>query len=161
MIPPPTEKTKNYDAILARNWLKLLVNDQSLSYFSPAVFNGEPVAKPLPKYFEQGAQRWSNAVVGQFFGKQPNFSAFQRIANSLWGAQGKVKVSAIESNLFVIQLPNAESRDRVQESGPWHILHKPLIVRKWEPGIKSLELDLSKIPIWIHFRHVPLELFSK
>lgn len=47
----------------------------------------------------------------------------------------------------MIQLPNAETRDRVLKTGPWHILHKPLIVRKWKPGIKPLDLDLSKIPI--------------
>lgn len=52
LIPPLTAEMRNYDTILARNWLKLLVNDQSLSYFSPTVIDGDPVAKSLPKDFE-------------------------------------------------------------------------------------------------------------
>ena len=64
-------------------------------------------------------------------------------------------------NLFIIQFQNAVIRDRVLEDGPWHIQNQPLIVRKWEPGLASLEFDMAKLPIWIHLGKVPLELFTQ
>ena len=64
-------------------------------------------------------------------------------------------------NLFIIQFPSAEGRDRVLESGPWHIQNKPLIVRKWEPRMEMLEFNMEKLPVWIHLGNVPLELFNQ
>ncbi|XP_039071263.1 uncharacterized protein LOC120218382 [Hibiscus syriacus] len=32
---------------------------------------------------------------------------------------------------------------------------------KWEPNLKELQFDLSRMPIWIHLYNVPLELFSR
>ena len=64
-------------------------------------------------------------------------------------------------NLFIIQLPNASMRDKILEVGPWHIQNNPLIVRKWEPRLSSLEFKMFKLLIWIHFSNVPLELFTQ
>ena len=69
-------------------------------------------------------------------------------------------VKPARHNLFIIQLPNADTMDRVLESGPWHIQNKPLIVRKWEPGLQSLEFNMRKLPIWVHLGNVPLEIFT-
>ncbi|XVE73699.1 hypothetical protein DITRI_Ditri11bG0139900 [Diplodiscus trichospermus] len=91
----------------------------------------------------------------------PNYSLFQRLINLMWGSDGNVEIKPAGPNLFIIQLPNAAARDKVLEQGPWHIQNKPLTVRKWEPGMTSLNFDLSKIPQWIHLHNVPLELFTK
>ncbi|XVE59250.1 hypothetical protein DITRI_Ditri05aG0030900 [Diplodiscus trichospermus] len=79
----------------------------------------------------------------------------------MWGSEGNVDIRSAGTNLFIIQLPNAVARDKVLEQGPWHIQNKPLIMRKWEPSMTSLNFDLTKIPLWIHLRNVPLELFTK
>ena len=47
------------------------------------------------------------------------------------------------------------------EGGPCNIQNIPLIVRKWEPDMESLDFNMKKLPIWIHLRNVPLELFTK
>ncbi|KAK8700525.1 hypothetical protein V6N13_018919 [Hibiscus sabdariffa] len=39
--------------------------------------------------------------------------------------------------------------------------NKPLILRRWEPNMPSLNFDLEKILMWIHLTGIPLELFSK
>ncbi|XVF63676.1 hypothetical protein PTKIN_Ptkin09bG0105500 [Pterospermum kingtungense] len=39
--------------------------------------------------------------------------------------------------------------------------NRPLLIRKWEPGMKSLNLNLNKVPIWVNLWNVPLELFSQ
>ena len=56
-------------------------------------------------------------------------------------------ICATRSNLFIIQFPNASTRDRVLEERPWHIQNQPLIVRNWELRLSSLEFNMDKLPI--------------
>ena len=104
---------------------------------------------------------WMNVMVAQFIGQIPNFSLFQILVNVLWGVNGEVNVWPTSPNLFIIQFFNSFIRDRVLEIEPWHIQNKPLIMRKWEPCMKTLEFNMTKLSIWIHLGNVPLELCIK
>ncbi|XVE74386.1 hypothetical protein DITRI_Ditri12bG0012800 [Diplodiscus trichospermus] len=121
----------------------------------------DSVVTPPTKIFAEGEGLWKNVVVAQFIGQTPNFSLFQRLVRVMWNFGGELEISPTGSNLFIIQFTSLDARDRVLEQGPWHIQNKPLIVRKWEPSMSSLDFDLAKIPIWIHLRNVPLELFTR
>lgn len=46
------------------------------------------------------------------------------------------------------------------EKGPWYVQQQMLMVRKWSPDLKELEFDLTKLPVWVFFKKVPLELFT-
>ena len=83
------------------------------------------------------------------------------MVNVLWGEKGEVDVRPVGHNLFIIQFVDSDIRDKVIENGPWHIQNKPLIVRKWEPGMRSLEFNMAKLPIWIQLENIPLELFTQ
>ena len=98
-------------------------------------------------------------MVAQLVGRIPNFSYFHKMVKVLWGEDGKVDVRPAGHNLFIIQFSNTTLRDRVLENGPWHIQNKPFIVRKWEPGMKSLEFDMAKLLVWIQLGNILLELF--
>ena len=78
----------------------------------------------------------------------------------LWDFDGEIMIRPTGSNLFLIQLSNALTRDRMLEEGPWHIQNQPLIVRRWEPGLSDLEFNMAKLLLWIYLRNVPLELFT-
>ena len=136
-------------------------SDQSLSYFPPQQSNGRTVISPTKDVFEEGENLWQNAVVAQFIGRIPNFSLFQKLVKMLWGADGEVFIRPAGLNLFIIQLPNTATRDKVLEEGPWHIQNQPLIVRKWVPGLAELQFKMVKLPLWIHLHKVPLELFTQ
>ncbi|KAK8612606.1 hypothetical protein V6N13_092717 [Hibiscus sabdariffa] len=101
-------------------------------------------------------------VEGQeFISSAPNFSALQKIVDMLWERNSLVRVSQAGLNLYVFSFANITVRDWVLENGPWHIQHKLLILRKWEPNLKKLDFDLERMPIWVQFFNVPLELYSK
>ena len=135
--------------VAARDWRKLFAtnSDQSLQFFPPQISDGKIIVEPPAEIFDEGVDCWKNAVIGQFIGQMPNFSLLQRLVNILWGADGEVNVRPAGSNLFLIQFPNSIARDRVLETGPWHIQNKPLILRKWEPGMETLEFNFAKLPI--------------
>ncbi|XP_039032609.1 uncharacterized protein LOC120167762 [Hibiscus syriacus] len=87
----------------------------------------------------------------------------QRITNTLWTSaiQGsRVQVSKAGRNTFIFSFNNETARNWVLDNGPWHILNKPMILRKWEPNLTRLNFDLSKIPVWVKLFNVPLELYT-
>ncbi|XVF81983.1 hypothetical protein PTKIN_Ptkin16aG0006400 [Pterospermum kingtungense] len=116
---------------------------------------------PPREVFEKGMNQWRESLVVQFIAGVPNFSLFKKLAKQLWGSDGELEILPTDHDLFIVKFWNPVARDRVLESGPWHIRNRPLIVRKWEPGIKPLEFDLSTMPVWFHLRNVPLELFTQ
>ncbi|XVF82960.1 hypothetical protein PTKIN_Ptkin16aG0094100 [Pterospermum kingtungense] len=61
---------------------------------------------------------------------------------------------------FIGKFASTAILDRILESGPWHVNNQSLIIRKWEPGLKSLDFSLSKVSFWLYLRNVPLELFT-
>ena len=115
-----------------KDWRKLFKADpvQSLQFFPPEVSDGNLVVSPPFEIFDEGELCWKNAVVAQFIGRISNFSLFSRMMNLLWGAEGEVDIRPAGRNLFIIQLPNSATRDRVLNMGPWHIQNNPLIVRR-------------------------------
>ncbi|KAK8704078.1 hypothetical protein V6N13_047711 [Hibiscus sabdariffa] len=64
-------------------------------------------------------------------------------------------------NLYVFSFSNATTRDWVLENGPWHVQHKPLVLRKWESNLRKLDFDLARMPVWVQLYNVPLELYSR
>ena len=146
------------------DWRKLfsVLTDQTLSFYPPVgCSEGQLKVNPPLDVLEEGELRWKNAVVAHFVGRIPNFSAFQKMVNMLWGEHGEVDLKPARQNLFVIQFSNEATRDRVLEAGPWHMQNKPLIVRKWEPGLSTLEFNMAKLPLWIQLSNVPLDFFTQ
>ncbi|XP_039044398.1 uncharacterized protein LOC120183865 [Hibiscus syriacus] len=73
----------------------------------------------------------------------------------------RVQVRYAGNNLFVFSFSSVKARDWILENGPWHVLNKHLILRKWEPNLEKLSFDLSSLPIWVHLYNIPLELYSR
>ena len=46
------------------------------------------------------------------------------MVNVLWGKDGEIDIRSARQNLFVIQFQNVTMKDRMVESGPWHIQNK-------------------------------------
>ncbi|XP_038991297.1 uncharacterized protein LOC120114449 [Hibiscus syriacus] len=147
------------------DWRKLFGSSTSnnLNFFPSKINDGIPMIIPPAEILEAGSAEWKLSLVGQFLGPTPNFTTMQRIVNSLWtkALQGsRVQVSLAGPNLYIFSFDSEAAREWVLEN-LWHILNKTLILRKWEPSLKRLDFDLSKISIWIHIYNVPLELFNQ
>ncbi|KAK8628366.1 hypothetical protein V6N13_064075 [Hibiscus sabdariffa] len=63
------------------DWKQLFVGaeEQSLGFFPLHAQDGCAFVKPAPHVFADGIDNWKNALVGQFNGSTPNFSAIQKI----------------------------------------------------------------------------------
>ncbi|XP_039059352.1 uncharacterized protein LOC120203059 [Hibiscus syriacus] len=110
---------------------------------------------------EEGIADWNHALVGQFIGVAPRFASLQRIIVSILGKSSQVKVSLAGPNLYVFSFTDANLRDWVLDNGPWHIQNKPLVLRRWEPGLQRLNFDLALMPIWVQLYNILLELYTQ
>lgn len=43
---------------------------------------------------------------------------------------------------------------------PWFIAQRPLLLKKWVPGISLEKLSSTKNPLWIKLKCIPVELFT-
>ncbi|XVF79070.1 hypothetical protein PTKIN_Ptkin14bG0189800 [Pterospermum kingtungense] len=135
--------------------------DQMAPYHPPVKSGDVLQAVPTEEMVVEGEELWNNSLIVQFVGRVPNFSIVQRMIKQLWGRIGEVTIRSAGLNLIVVQLSTVEARDQILEGGPWHFHNQPLIVRKWEPGISSLEFNLSRLPVWVQLSNLPLELFTQ
>ncbi|XP_039009388.1 uncharacterized protein LOC120137798 [Hibiscus syriacus] len=120
---------------------------QDLEFFPPSNREGIPKVQLPSDVFEAGISEWKLSLVGQFLGASPNFVSAKDHCQIMENCSTRFSSSA--------------ARDCVLENGPWHIINKPLILRKWKPNLRRLNFDLSKIPVWVKLFNVPLELYSR
>jgi hypothetical protein len=97
---------------------------------------------------------------GQFLDKPLPYYIVKRTVDTLWASFGKVEVFLLENGLYLFRFQNEKVRDEVMEAKLWHIANKPLILRKWAPGMQLLKLSLSTIPVWVKLHNLPIEYWN-
>jgi hypothetical protein len=148
---------------VTQDWRKLFQHEKSigaLQYFAPSCEDGRVVVKPPLKAIEEGISKWSPSLVGQFLDKPLPYYIVKRTVESIWAQYGKVEVFLLENGLYLFRFADEKMRDEVMEAKVWHIANKPLILRKWTPGMQLLKLSLSSIPIWIKLHNLPIEFWN-
>jgi hypothetical protein len=66
----------------------------------------------------------------------------------------------LENGLYLFRFIDEETRDAVLEEKFWHIANKPLILRRWTPGMQLLKPSLFSVPIWIKLHNLPMEYWN-
>lgn len=88
------------------------------------------------------------------------FFLVKKTVDSMWSQYVRVEVFSMENGMYIFRSNDEKTRDAVMEAKIWHISNKPLILRKWQPGMQLLKLSLSSIPIWIKLFHLPMEYWN-
>jgi hypothetical protein len=146
-----------------QDWKKLFNSVKSfgsLSYHEPTRMDGRVVVKPPREAVEKGISKWSSSLIGQFLDKPLPFYVVKRSVDNMWAAYGKVKIFLMENGLYLFRFADVRSREAGLEEKLWHIANKPLILRRWTPGMQLLKLSLSTVPIWIKMHNLPMEYWD-
>jgi hypothetical protein len=157
------ENTQLEQKPLAQDWRNLFRTEKSLDalhYYAPAKENGKIVVKRPKEAIEEGISKWSPSLVGQFLDKHLPFFIVKRTVDSMWAQYGKMEVFLLENGLYLFRFADVKTRDDVMEAKLWHILNKPMILRKWTPGMQLLKISLSTVPIWIKIHNLPIEFWN-
>ncbi|KAJ9167399.1 hypothetical protein P3X46_022054 [Hevea brasiliensis] len=139
---------------------QIVFGGQQLRFFMPESTKGKNIVRIPKAVVEEGIKKWDQCLVGQFLGQSADISVMLNMANGLWGKEGRIEVTKTENELYIFKFPNERTRDFVLESGPWYMANNPLVMRRWQPKMKLLELDKSKIPVWIKLMGIPMEYMT-
>lgn len=131
-----------------------------LQYFEPLVSEGKVFVKPSAAALAEGVAKWRPSLVGQFIDKPLPFFLVKKSLELLWNHYGKFEIFSLENGLFIFRFENESICEAILEAKLWHIANKPLILRKWMPGMQLMKISLSSVPIWIKLRNLPMECWT-
>jgi hypothetical protein len=147
-----------------QSWRDLFLEKQrlgeKLQFHAPTRVGAKVVVKPPQEAVDEGKTKWESSLVGQFLAKSLPFWLVKRTVNAFWGQFGKVETFSLENGLFLFKFDDIQSRDSVFEARIWHVANKPLILRKWQPGLQPMDLSLKEIPVWIKILRLPIEYWN-
>ena len=130
-----------------------------LEFYEPIMVNGKLVVAPPEEVRLEGSVYWKNCLVGHFVGPRPAFPMVSSITKKLWSKDGLQEVIA-QDNGFIFFLLSAEGLNTTLERGPWFIVGRFLVLKKWERNLNlSAEASVSKIPVWALLYNVLVELW--
>ncbi|XVF48420.1 hypothetical protein PTKIN_Ptkin03bG0188800 [Pterospermum kingtungense] len=90
------------------NWkdLSSIPKEHMVPHFPLKESNGLPRIVMPEDVHEEGMRLWETALIAQFVGRIPNFSAFQKAINLMWGDGKEFELRPAGKNLFVIVFDN-------------------------------------------------------
>jgi len=63
----------------------------------------------------------------------------------MWKQYGDIEVFSLENGMYIFRFRDEVTCEEVLEAKLWHVANKPLILRKWQPGMQVLKLTLSGV----------------
>ena len=152
------------DAKASQNWRSLFVNRPKsctpLVFSNPARVDGKVIINPPSEAVEEGLGIWEGCLVGQFFDKRLPLHVVKTLVERLWGKHEMPEISTTDNGLYIFWFMDDVARDWVLENGPWYFFGRPIILRRWKPGMEMLNVQITSLPIWVKFFNIPLEYWT-
>ncbi|KAJ0440299.1 hypothetical protein HanHA300_Chr16g0634851 [Helianthus annuus] len=130
--------------------------------FCPPVMleSGEKVVIIKQEYVEKVKQIFQKHLYGYFVGTVCSLAWVRVNLYKMWKKYGIVEVSTNGKGLFYFKFKSDEGMNEALKAGPWVVNGIPLVVKKWEVGVNLEKTEPAKVPVWITFKNVPLELWN-
>lgn len=71
-----------------------------------------------------------------------------------------IDVFEVNSTSMKFRVPNQADRNRILRQGMWNLAGIPVVVTKWFPVNEKEKASAQLIPMWVHLKNVPLNMFS-
>ncbi|XP_021759465.1 uncharacterized protein LOC110724351 [Chenopodium quinoa] len=74
---------------------------------------------------------------------------------------GVDRVAAIENGVFLVRFRMEEGRERVLVARHIFFDRKPVVAKRWEPGIKLRDEGVQEVPVWIRLPRLDLKFWGQ
>ncbi|KAJ0954856.1 putative RNA-directed DNA polymerase [Helianthus annuus] len=149
------------------SYAKAVSGDVSEPSVGPIVFcppktleSGEKIVVIKPEYIEKIKQIYHKHLYGYFVGTSCSLAWARVNLNKMWKKYGILDVSSNGKGLFYFKFKTEEGMNGALKAGPWVVNGIPLVVKKWEVGVNLEKTEPSKVPVWVTFNNVPMELWN-
>ncbi|CAH9135329.1 unnamed protein product [Cuscuta epithymum] len=100
---------------------------------------------------------WGYCLVGHFTGKFPGLKAVHDL-KAKWGV--KCLVRSHKKGWLIFKFQNDEDRSRVLQEGPYIVFGKLLMLKELSENFSFEDEEFLKVPIWVKFHDLPLQLWN-
>ncbi|XP_061354018.1 uncharacterized protein LOC133298705 [Gastrolobium bilobum] len=104
---------------------------------------------------------WEKALIVKLLGKKIGVEFMKKKINVLWARKGKINVTDIGNDFFVVQFSEKDDLNFALNGGPWIVLGHYLSLRKWEPTFRLNSAGIAKIAAWIRLPDIPIEFYDE
>lgn len=113
--------------------------------------------------FEDAAPLWEDFLIGRFLEKAPHIAKVHAIVNKIWALSDKaqmIDVYQINSTTMKFKVSNPITRNRIIKRAMWNIAEIPVVMANWSPLTEDIRQETHSIPLWVHLRNVPMDMFT-
>ncbi|XP_048610951.1 uncharacterized protein LOC111205492 [Brassica napus] len=106
---------------------------------------------------------WEDFIIGNFLDTAPHIARIHAVVNKIWRDGGKgqaVEVFVVDSTTIKFRVGDIAMRNRILRRGMWNIGNIPMVVAKWTPKELEEKPEVKSIPLWVHLKNVPMNMFS-
>ena len=106
---------------------------------------------------------WNDFLIGKFLDVAPHIAKVHAIVNKVWALNDKtqkIDVFEVNSTTMKFRIPNQADKNRILRRGMWNLAGVPVVVTKWSPVTEKEKPQAQAIPMWVHLKNVPIDMFS-
>lgn len=106
---------------------------------------------------------WEDFVIGNLLDIAPHIAKVYMVVNKIWNYEdptSKVEVYDVNATTMRFKSKSQKVREKIINRGMWNISGVSMIVKKWTPKTEEEKQEEEAIPMWVHLRKVPLNMFS-
>nr|GEX17831.1 zinc knuckle CX2CX4HX4C [Tanacetum cinerariifolium] len=115
----------------------------------------------IRKVVQKVNSMYLNTLYGYFIGKRMAFPVVEYYAKTNWAKHGLKRIMMNAKGFFFFQFGMSQGLEDVLEGGPWMVCNSPIIIKKWTVKTSLLKEELTRIPVWIKFHDIPLQVFEE
>ena len=129
--------------------------------YTPLTTVGEKiVVTPFEEVISQGVRVRENSLVSQLLDAKLPYLVIYRLIEKIWGRIEMPTITLMENGLICFQFKHLKSIEWILSRGPWHLGGKPMLLRKWTPGIVPESFVFDSVHVLIKLGRIPLELWT-
>ncbi|CAN1824411.1 hypothetical protein LINPERHAP1_LOCUS30771 [Linum perenne] len=102
---------------------------------------------------------WSKALVVRVLEKSFGYPALRRRLEFLWAKGGRIPVSDLSNDFFLVRFSDADDYQRAAFHGPWKMYYYYITVARWTPSFNEEE-PIRTILTWVRLPKLPIHYFN-
>ncbi|KAL1209714.1 hypothetical protein V5N11_004868 [Cardamine amara subsp. amara] len=146
-------------------WANVVQAKKSMKKYDLEVSEKDAVSSVVvpAEVLKDSSPLWKDFLRGRFLATAPHVAKIHAIVNKIWALGDKsqmIEVFEINSTTMKFRISNPVTRNHVLRRGMWNLAEIPLVMSKWSPFSDESSLEVKTVPLWVHLKNVPMDMFS-
>ncbi|XP_021739730.1 uncharacterized protein LOC110706131 [Chenopodium quinoa] len=104
---------------------------------------------------------WSLAIIFYALGARIPYFVMNGFIRRVWGRFGIDKVNLLSNGVYLVRFRGKENMEKVLSGGPVMFDNRPVIMKRWEPGINLEKEGIKEVPIWVRLPGLNLKFWGQ